>query len=158
MAVYLCIRPATHLMGVSRRLSRTVGRKPRCTLLDTLSLLAACASTVPCGALDGRPAQAAARRSHPAKRLEHLVNDMHFIGDAVVGLVGRVVGEAAERRRLPAQHWLDALDHEPTSVPDHEALAGNGIALVRVVLSNIWHGSARVACGSQTPRSNHARC
>ena len=107
---------------------------------------------------DRSPARAAARRSHPAKRPELLADDVHFIGATVAGFAGRVVGEEAELRRLRSRHWLDALDHEPTSVPDHEELTDNGRALVRsawVALSNI--GMALLGLHAGHTRRGRAR-
>ena len=80
------------------------------------------------GAASGDPMRPFFRSSRPGELPQHLADDVDVgDGDGVVGIVG-VGGDEPKRRRAGVGHELDALDHEPGAVPEHEELAGGGDA------------------------------
>ena len=64
----------------------------------------------------------------PGDLPEHLADDVDVGGEAGTGRIGGVGREQAQLRRARLVGGLDALDHEPVAVPEHEELAGGGDA------------------------------
>ena len=66
--------------------------------------------------------------AHPGEAPRHLADDMDLVEQADTGRVVGIGREDAELRRAGLAGELDALDHEPVAVPQHEELAGRGDA------------------------------